>query len=334
MAVPKGKRKLSEMEFFSNALHLAHDLTMYLLRNFGTKTKLRNTNLYASMLKMEKDDHEKFQEICDKYNITSIEEMYPEWLLKEFRSMVISDARMLIHYITSANTIYPSSISEFHLRREFQDKALGTCETMIQDLQYISGILDVDLNKYMPYVDMIEREIALLKGWRKSDNRLLRQVRRNEDDSFLRQHPELVASFEIYRVVRDAKARVKNINKEELNQLIDELIQAEQLQDQLYLRTDGHTPAEINAAIDRITKGRGRKKSKKATNDAITDNTIESDNTSSEDLKQKPPELTNNKTLTSIQNPSETKPKKGKKIRHRAPAPSIFEVKPVVENPT
>ena len=33
-----------------------------------------------------------------------------------------------------------------------------------------------NVEKYMPYVDIIEKEIALLKGWRKSDNKIMKSL--------------------------------------------------------------------------------------------------------------------------------------------------------------
>ena len=38
-------------------------------------------------------------------------------------------------------------------------------------------ILPVDLTKYMPLCDSVEYEIALLKGWRKSDNKRYRELK-------------------------------------------------------------------------------------------------------------------------------------------------------------
>jgi hypothetical protein len=44
-------------------------------------------------------------------------------------------------------------------------------------MQYVISILPVDAEKYMPYVAMVDREIALLKGWRKSDNKILKGIK-------------------------------------------------------------------------------------------------------------------------------------------------------------
>ena len=33
------------------------------------------------------------------------------------------------------------------------------------------------------YVDMIEKEIVLLKGWRKSDNRIIKEIDKKEEEN-------------------------------------------------------------------------------------------------------------------------------------------------------
>jgi hypothetical protein len=42
---------------------------------------------------------------------------------------------------------------------------------MLQELQYTIEILPVNINKYIRFVEDIEKEIKLLKGWRKKDNK-------------------------------------------------------------------------------------------------------------------------------------------------------------------
>ena len=62
-----------------------------------------------------------------------------------------------------------------------QNAAIGNCEQLLQEFQYIIEVLPVNANKYLRFVDMIEREIALLKGWRKSDNRILKRIKENQN---------------------------------------------------------------------------------------------------------------------------------------------------------
>lgn len=42
---------------------------------------------------------------------------------------------------------------------------------LTQELQYAIETLPVDVNKYLRFAEMIQTEINLLKGWRKSDNK-------------------------------------------------------------------------------------------------------------------------------------------------------------------
>jgi hypothetical protein len=69
-------------------------------------------------------------------------------------------------------------MAELTERRIYQDRAIGNCETLLQEMAYAMSILPNDANKYMGYVDMIQREIALLKGWRKSDNKLKAKLKK------------------------------------------------------------------------------------------------------------------------------------------------------------
>ena len=70
-----------------------------------------------------------------------------------------------------ANSIYPNSIEEYNLRREFQNRAIGLCFSLINELQYLLEVLNVDGDNYLNYYEMIREEVALIKGWRKSDNK-------------------------------------------------------------------------------------------------------------------------------------------------------------------
>lgn len=80
----------------------------------------------------------------------------------------------LVENITRANSIYVSvgNITEYELRRAYQDKAIGCCYVIYQELQYIVSVFGTDLNYLIPILESIEKEVDLLKGWRQSDNKL------------------------------------------------------------------------------------------------------------------------------------------------------------------
>jgi hypothetical protein len=83
----------------------------------------------------------------------------------------------LINNITYANSVYPTRELEYDQRRLYQNRAIANCYQMLQEMQYVISVLPVDAERYMNYVGMIDREIVLLKGWRKSDNRILKAIK-------------------------------------------------------------------------------------------------------------------------------------------------------------
>lgn len=184
MSVLKNKRALSELEFFHNATELRREITLLLLRDFGVKDKVRTVKSLYGISNMEPEDTKKIQEMVEKYGMCgSIVEEYPMWLIDKMRNNVLNICHSMIMNITQANTIYPMSEEEFHDRRNFQNHAIGNCEQLLQEMQYIISIIPVDAQKYMRYVDMIEKEIALLKGWRKSDNKILKRIRESKNNN-------------------------------------------------------------------------------------------------------------------------------------------------------
>lgn len=65
----------------------------------------------------------------------------------------------------------PTVREELTERRIHQDRAIGLCYTLTQELQYAIETLPVDVNTYLRFGEAIQTEINLIKGWRKSDNK-------------------------------------------------------------------------------------------------------------------------------------------------------------------
>jgi hypothetical protein len=43
---------------------------------------------------------------------------------------------------------------------------------LLQEMHYCEDILPVHVTKFLPYVESIEFEIKLLRGWRKANNKI------------------------------------------------------------------------------------------------------------------------------------------------------------------
>jgi len=135
MSVPVGKRRISEMEFFSNAIRMRKDITMMLLRNFGCKERARDLKLPHGLKIMNSVDREALLDILDRWNAGGeVLVQYPQWLLSHFRDSLLQLLRDLMMQITAANSIYPTMLIEAEERRLLQNKAICTCECLLQVL--------------------------------------------------------------------------------------------------------------------------------------------------------------------------------------------------------
>ena len=127
--VVKRKRSLSEREFYKNAINI----------------RIEVTKLMAS------------------------DKVVP----KSYRFLLavpaVETAKALVDNITRADTFYPNTAHGVIYRRHYLTLAIADCYRILQDLQTIKDIgLAVNLNRLTIVVDMIDREIGLLKGTRKA----------------------------------------------------------------------------------------------------------------------------------------------------------------------
>jgi hypothetical protein len=174
MSVLKNKRGLSKLEFYHNARNLRKNLTSLLLRDFGVYVKVNGHE-------HTKQDDEEQGEIAGGTD--------PEWLLINFRESIMRILRNLIINITAGNTIYPTDMKgvpaeyskrvlsdDLADRRRYQTAAIVNCEQLIQELQYCTDVLPIKMEKLLPYIESVEFEIRLLKGWRKSTNEMAKKL--------------------------------------------------------------------------------------------------------------------------------------------------------------
>lgn len=169
MSVLARERTISKLEFYMNARRLYKKLLFLMVRDFGVKPRAREPTFYTKGWSGE--DKETFLTITRKHGITRIVDDYPLWIIEMFRNAILSHLNSMMENITQAYTVWATTRAEADLRRTSQDKAIAACESLKQVLEIIVDVLPVNADKLLPYVDAINKEIALLKGWRKSDNK-------------------------------------------------------------------------------------------------------------------------------------------------------------------
>ena len=177
MTILKRKRNIAKMEFYHKAIKLRIMMTELLLKDFGLKDRRRNLEFAKSVYNFEDEDLNQIEEIMSAYNLKySFIDKFPSWFIDKERDYFLDILRDLIKNICSANTIRITNKEEYYLRRNYQNEAIINCENLLQEMEYIIYVCHPNAEKYMNYVDMIEDEISLLKGWRKSDNKIIKDL--------------------------------------------------------------------------------------------------------------------------------------------------------------
>lgn len=175
MSVLKAKRKSSQFEVFHHFYKTRKEITDLLLRDFGYDleraekrvAKMFGGKPYEELLPEEKVRYDKLK---------AKNEAFDNWFIEDERKCIVDCLREITKEVFTANSIYPTVMEELVERRLCQDRAIGQCYRLTQELQYAIETLPVDVNKYLRFADMIQTEINLIKGWRKSDNKFKRAI--------------------------------------------------------------------------------------------------------------------------------------------------------------
>lgn len=175
MSVLKSKRKVSQFEVFHHLYKTRKEITDLLLRDFGYDFERAEKRLkkvfggkpYDALT----DDEKNRYDAMKKRN-----EAFDEWFISDERQVIVDCLRSITENVFIANSIYPMYPEELVERRVHQDRALGQCYRLTQELQYAIETLPVDIDKYLRFAELIQTEINLIKGWRKSDNKFKRAI--------------------------------------------------------------------------------------------------------------------------------------------------------------
>lgn len=177
MSVLKANQKPSPFEVEHYAYKIRTVITDLALRKFGLKEYVEKPKpkTYSKWSQQQKDGYDKsVAKNKERY------EAFIEWFIPDEQKSILNLCRNMIHEIFLANEIYPQHLCECDERRLHQDLAIGYCENLIQELQYVITTLHVNIEKYETITKMIVHEQQLIKGWRKSDNKVRKKILEKE----------------------------------------------------------------------------------------------------------------------------------------------------------
>ena len=104
-------------------------------------------------------------------------ERFNMWLIKEECNTIASTSADISRNLRTANTIFPTYMSEYEERRNFMNRALAACNVLQDELQYVADAIYADKNKFTALVLDIETLFRKIKSIRQADNRFLRQLK-------------------------------------------------------------------------------------------------------------------------------------------------------------
>lgn len=196
MSVDKLHRTESKFGVYDRARRIRKMVNDFLDRDFGIKVckrDIRNaavgkyrrledgsTEFYVRMPKQA----EKHSRIEDYYIFMPVNgstsengelmvREIPEWKLEKYRDELWENAKHIAEDVRRANSIYAYYPTEYYERRKLQDMAVAHCFNLHDSLLEVAEDLPVTLEKVMPVIDEVKKEISAIKDWRKGENVVL-----------------------------------------------------------------------------------------------------------------------------------------------------------------
>ena len=154
MAVNTGDRKPSKMEVLSHAIKTHEAITDLCLRDFGVRSR-------NSILRPKYENAAHLEGNTDRIDNIIFEKV----------SRIDGLANGMIDDLNSAKAIYPRFASEYDVRLSYQNSALAKCQAIKTELESIARMFDVDISCFRNPIKCLDREMHLIREWRKSDRR-------------------------------------------------------------------------------------------------------------------------------------------------------------------
>ena len=212
MSVPKGKRNVSSLDVYQNAVKLHVSIADWTMRDFGLKSDIKEIKFTAQIHQLSKQDKETLQELFERNHlITKIELAYPEWIVAQKREIIMKLTSDIMEMIISADKIFPVSAKDFIERDSQIRDAKSLAYRLMVEIQATVNLFKLNVNFAEDLVDAIDKEIALLAGWQK--NNKTRYAKFLEDPKKFKGDLEQKAKEAALKRDKEEKARIDLTNR-------------------------------------------------------------------------------------------------------------------------
>ena len=194
-SVPKGRQKPSRFEASHHYYRLRDEVTALILEDFGFSEEK-----YRKQIEKFREWHRNDPNLEEQVQrMQKRSEAFQKWFIDEEARAILQLLRAIEREFTSGNSIYPSDtparLLEFLTRRQHINRAIGLSYTLKQEIQYAIRTLPVDINKYERFAVAIDEQIALYKGVRQADNRLIKPRKKGKTGQDLDQMDDHVTEI-------------------------------------------------------------------------------------------------------------------------------------------
>ena len=180
MSVLVSKRKETPFEVRDNMLNIWKHLTELSMRGFGKKKR----KFPKTPSNFEKWSEESRQKWMTKEQERLERNERWDYIFINNETKVIEDlCRQIVYRVDRANTINPQYLCEWYIQRTTQDEAIGLCNNLKRELNHIADSIPSNKNFLAKITEDIDKEINLIKGWRKSYLDNLKKVLEKEINS-------------------------------------------------------------------------------------------------------------------------------------------------------
>jgi len=83
----------------------------------------------------------------------------------------------MMETIVSANEIFPTTEEEVMQRKLLQNKAIGYVSNVENELEYLVDLYPTKIRQAIMIVDTIDHEKKLLRRWKQSNSKLLKNIK-------------------------------------------------------------------------------------------------------------------------------------------------------------
>ena len=131
---------------------------------------------------ISEEDIALLEHLCSKYRVAeNILYEFPVWFMEYERKTLMNGIRRFMMHVRYADAINVRTDQMHEYRRYHIIQARTECYMIMDEMDYIVKVFPVDMNAYLPLIDIIHYEIKLLNRLGKLDNDRYRRWKRKED---------------------------------------------------------------------------------------------------------------------------------------------------------